>query len=36
MQVEVVVPSGAGTGGVPAIITAGGVTSQAEGAVFLK
>jgi uncharacterized protein (TIGR03437 family) len=34
-QVEVMVPAGAGTGSVPVVITAGGVTSTA-GSIFLK
>jgi len=37
-QVEVVVPAGAGTGSVAAIITVGGVSSQINtgSAIFLK
>jgi uncharacterized protein (TIGR03118 family) len=35
MQVEIVVPAGAGTGGVPVVITTGGVSAPGGG-VFLK
>jgi uncharacterized protein (TIGR03118 family) len=36
MQVEAVVPTGAGTGSVPVVITAGGVSSQAGIGITLK
>lgn len=36
MQVEAVVPAGAGTGSVPVVVTAGGQSSQAGATVYLK
>jgi trimeric autotransporter adhesin len=36
MQVEAVVPAGAGTGAVPVVVTAGNVNSQAGATVSLK
>jgi uncharacterized protein (TIGR03118 family) len=36
MQVEVMVPAGAGTGAVPVVVSAGGATSQAGATVSLK
>lgn len=36
MQVEVIVPAGAGTGPVSVVLTAGGASSSAGGTIFLK
>jgi uncharacterized protein (TIGR03118 family) len=36
MQVQAVVPSGAGTGAVPVVLTVGGVSSQATATIYLQ